>query len=393
MSGSTTTDGGRGSMSGSPTRIDGGIHAFRFQGIDVVLDYTWFLIFLLVVAGLGSYYFPEEYPDIPQVRRWVLSVLAALLFFLSVLLHEFSHSLVARGRGMEIDRITLFVFGGVAQIRGEPPDARSEFLIAAAGPACSVLLGCGFLGLSALMSGVAGPAFEAVVWYLGYVNLLLVGFNLVPGFPLDGGRILRAILWYRTDDLRWSTRVVSNIGKGFAYLLMGLGFFALLGGLIGQGLFFIFIGMFLRQAAHSGYQQVALREGLSNVRVRQIMTADPVTVAAGISLQELVNEYLFRHQHVSFPVVRDGALVGLITIHDVKEVARDRWAGVAVEEAMTPLAESARVSPDADAFEALMTMLERDEGRMLVVEGEVLVGIVSRKDIFDFVEMRNELAG
>lgn len=370
-----------------------GVPVFRFRGIQVVLDYTWFIIFALVVSSLGVYYFPQQYPQIETVQRWLLSVLAALLLFVSVLLHEFSHSLVAKSRGMEINRITLFLFGGVAQLRGEPPDARSELLIAVAGPVCSLVLGVGLMGASMALQGSVGPGLEAVLWYLGEVNLVLVAFNMVPGFPLDGGRILRAILWQRSDDLRSSTRVVSIIGQGFAFVLMGVGVLGLLSGLVVQGLFFVFIGMFLRQAADSGYEQVKLREGLSKVRVRDIMTADPVTVPAHISLADVVNEYFFRHQHSSFPVRSDGRLVGLVTINRIKQVQRDEWASTSVQAAMSEIGEVATLAPDDDAFDALMTMLEHDEGRMLVVEGGELVGIVSRKDILGFVQLRAELGG
>ncbi|MFQ5744041.1 MAG: site-2 protease family protein [Acidobacteriota bacterium] len=368
-----------------------GIRIFRVQGIQVVIDYTWFIIFMLVVAGLAGYYFPQNYPHVGLLQRWLISIIAAILVFVSVLLHEFSHSLVAKRQGMQIQRIVLFIFGGIAQIRGEPPDARSEFLIAAAGPACSVVLGVSFLLASTPLGALGGEGLEAVLWYLGYVNLALVGFNLVPGFPLDGGRILRAALWHKTGDLRRSTRVVSNIGKLFAYVLIGVGFFTLLADVLVQGLFFIFIGMFLYQAAVSGYQQVALREGLSGIAVAELMTHDPVTVPAHLSLEELVNAYFFRHRFASFPVERHGQLVGMININQIKDVPREEWSRTSVQACMSPLQSVAALCPDDDAFEVLMRMVEDGVGCLPVVADGKLVGIVSRADILGFVHMRAEL--
>lgn len=368
-----------------------GISIFRFRGIEVVIDGTWFIIFFLVVVGLGGYWFPEEYPGLGVVGRWSLATLVALAVFASVLLHEFSHSLVAQGMGMEINRIVLFVFGGVAQIKGEPPDARSELLIAAAGPACSIVLGGAFMTASVLVGDLAGPSVQGALWYLGYVNLVLVVFNMVPGFPLDGGRILRAVLWGRWGDLRRATGVVSTIGKGFAYVLIGLGFLGLLAGVLVQGLFFIFIGMFLHQAAASGYQQVALREGLSGTAVSDLMTPDPVTVPGHLTLEDLVDEYFFHHRFAAFPVVREEELVGVITINHVKEHPREEWASTSVQAAMTSLEGVPTLAPSDDAYEAMMRMMDSDIGRMPVVAGGRVVGIVSRSDIVGFVRTRTQL--
>jgi len=368
-----------------------GFSIFRFRGIEVVIDGTWFIIFFLVVVGLGGHWFPQEYPGLGTAGRWILATLVALAVFASVLLHEFSHSLVAQGMGMEINRIVLFVFGGVAQIKGEPPDARSELLIAAAGPACSVVLGVVFLGASALVGGAAGPGVQGALWYLGYVNLVLVAFNMVPGFPLDGGRILRAILWGRWGDLRRATGVVSTIGKGFAYVLIGLGFLGLLRGALINGGFFIFIGMFLYQAAASGYQQVALREGLSGTAVADLMTPDPVTVPAHLTLQDLVDHYFFRHRFAAFPVEREESLVGMITINLVKEVDREEWETTSVQAAMIPIEGVPLLEPSDDAYEAMIRMMESEVGRMPVVAGGRVVGIVSRSDIAGFVRTRTEL--
>jgi len=232
---------------------------------------------------------------------------------------------------------------------------------------------------------------QGALWYLGYVNLVLVAFNMVPGFPLDGGRILRAILWGRWGDLRRATGIVSSIGKGFAYVLIGLGFLGLLGGVLVQGLFFIFIGMFLHQAAASGYQQVALREGLSGTKVADLMTPDPVTVSGHLTLEDLVDQYFFRHRFAAFPVVREGELVGMITINHVKEHAREEWATTSVQAAMASLDRVPTLTPGDDAYAAMTRMMESDVGRMPVVDGGRVVGIVSRSDIVGFVRTRTEL--
>ena len=338
-----------------------------------------------------SFYYPEQYPNISGSVLWTISVLSAILLFVSVLLHEFSHSLVAQKFGIEINSIVLFIFGGVAQMRSEPEDPKSELYIAAAGPLCSLLLGILFLGLHALLKSITVEAFHAMLWYIGYLNLALVIFNMLPGFPLDGGRIARAAIWHYTDNLRKATKIVSNIGRGLAYLIIGIGILNILGGFIVQGLFFVFLGMFLQQAAIRGYQFVALREGLSHITVSDIMTPNPYTVTSDITLHELVDHYFYRYKVHSFPVTKEGKIVGFISIKHVKSIPQKQWDAISVGQTMDSLDQLKTLSPTDDAFNVLRLMTDHDNGRLPVVENGKVVGILTRRDIMEFVSMREEI--
>lgn len=368
-----------------------GIPLFSYRQIEVKLDYSWFIIFFLIVITLGMYYFPHYYASMSPVVRWSISVISALLLFISVLLHEFSHSLVAQKLGIEINSIVLFVFGGVAQMKSEPEDPKSEFYISVAGPLCSLVLGILFMGIYYIFPNQMHEAIGAVFWYIGYLNLALVAFNILPGFPLDGGRIARAAIWYYTDNLRKATRIVSNIGKFLAFLIIGFGLLNMLVGAFIQGLFFVFLGMFLQQASVRGYQMVALREGLAKVNVSRIMTPDPHTVPDDITLQTLIDDYFYKYKVHSFPVIKNEEPVGLVTVKSVKSVPRESWDSTLVVDIMDPLNATNTLSPDDDAYEILIRMIENNVGRMPVISDHKVRGIITRKDIMEFVLMREEI--
>lgn len=362
-----------------------------YKNIRVGLDYSWFIMFVLVVFMLARYFFPQNYEEMDAAESWILSVLAALLFFLSILLHEFAHALAARRRNVEISEIILFIFGGLARMKKEPEKASDEFLIAGAGPLCSLLLGFLFLGFAFLLEGIVRDGLHGVLWYIGYVNVLLVIFNMVPGFPLDGGRMLRAALWHQTGNLRRSTRIVSNIGQIFSFVLMFAGVLFIFGGSIIVGIVWIFVGMFLLQSAKSGYYMVAMREGLSGIPVHKIMTTNPSTVHPDVSLRNLVNEYFFKNRFSCFPVMRRDEFLGLVEINQVKTVNREQWEYTRVSDVMTPREAFRTVRPDNDAYDVLMEMIDAGSGRLPVLENGELVGIISRKDILQFVEFREAL--
>jgi len=368
-----------------------GVTIAHYNGIRVGLDYSWFVIFVLVVYMLATFYFPENYDSVSIAESWILSLFAAVLFFLSILLHEFAHAIVAQRRNVEISEIVLFIFGGLAKMKKEPEKARDEFAIAGAGPLCSFAIGFFFLGIALLIESSVGEGLHGVFWYLGYINVLLAVFNLVPGFPLDGGRMVRAAIWHYSGNLRKSTRVVSTMGQIFAFLLMFTGLMVIFSGAIITGVFWILIGVFLLQSAKSGYYMVAMREGLSGIPVGKIMTTNPATVHPDITLRNLVNEYFFKSKFSCFPVVRNDELLGFIEINQVKSVDHDQWEMVRVKDIMTPLNDLVIVSPETDAYDVLMKMIDSQTGRMPVMEEDQLVGIVSRKDIMQFVEFRETL--
>lgn len=368
-----------------------GIRLFHYRGIQVSLDYSWFIIFFLVLVMLGGYYFPEQFPGVSTYLYWVYAFLAALLFFTSILLHEFGHAITAKNRGVGIDRIVLFIFGGIARMTQEPDNARDEFAIAAAGPLVSLLLGLGFLGFAVAVDSMVDPALHGLLWYIGYINVILVVFNMVPGFPLDGGRILRAVIWHYTGNLRKATGVVSGIGQGFAFLLMFGGVMFLFAGGLVTGVFWIFIGIFLLQSAKSGYQMVALREGLSDVKVEQLMSPDPIVVTPDLTLDILVDDYFFKNRYSSFPVVEGDRLAGMVELNQVKMVDRGQWPYTTVRDIMTPEDQVKTITPRTDAFDVLMNMIDEDPGRLPVVENGRIMGVISHKDILQFVELRENL--
>ena len=368
-----------------------GINLGYYKGIRIGLDYSWFIIFILVVFMLATYYFPENYENITTVSAWLLSIFAALLFFLSILLHEFAHAVTAQKREVEITEIVLFIFGGLARMKREPDRARDEFFIAGAGPMCSILIGILFLGLAYVAEPAITEGLYGVFWYIGYINIVLAAFNLLPGFPLDGGRMMRAAIWHYSGNLRKSTKIVSNMGQFFAFFLIFVGAVVIFGGAIIAGIFWIFIGMFLLQSAKSGYYMVAMREGLSGIPVRKVMTVDPATVHPDVSLRNLVDEYFFKNRFSCFPVVKRDEVLGLIEINQVKSVDRENWESTKVSDIMTPVEKTGTVSPETDAYDVLMHLIDSANGRMIVLEDGKLVGVVSRKDIMKFVELQETL--
>ena len=316
-----------------------GVPLFSVLGIRIVADYSWFLIVALIAGTLTLGWFPTELPGRGTLQYLILGVITAFFFFASVLVHELSHSVVAVLSGIPVRRITLFLFGGVAEITKEPADPRTELKIALAGPATSAVLATLFWSIVALMGDATGrPGLQLAFFYLAFANTALLVFNLLPGLPLDGGRVLRAVVWAATRNIRKATYVASMAGKAIAGLLVILGLLAILSrGYALVGLWFIFIALFLRHAADTSYRQVLLKEALGGVRIMDVMTPDVVTVPPTISLAELVDVYFLRHHFICYPVVDGTRPVGVISIRDVKHVPRDRWSGTSVADAMSSL--------------------------------------------------------
>lgn len=361
-------------------------------GIPVEINYTWFIIFGLVTFTLARGYFPTTCPDLAAAVHWIMGIIASLLLFVSLLLHELSHSVVAIRHKLPISSITLFIFGGVAHMEKEPDDPSTEFKMAIAGPLCSFGLALIFYVLTQTLHNLNFPCpYVAVCNYLFILNLVIGIFNLVPAFPLDGGRVFRAGLWGAIKDLRRATRIASGMGKGFAYLLMGLGFVYLFTGYILQGVWFIFIGLFLHQAAETSYQQLVMRKALIGVKVKDIMARKVITVDSSITLDKLVEDYFFKHRHASFPVMSGEDILGLVTIHDVKKAPREKWSIIPVTEVMTPMRPDLTLPPDTEIVDALTRMAKGGIGRLLVMEEDKLVGILAQRDILRLFELETEL--
>jgi Zn-dependent protease len=371
----------------------------RIAGIEVRIHATWLLAFVFITWGLANGYFRFVAPRQGLGTPLLLGAISALLLFVSVLVHEFSHSLVAQARGLRVRDITLFIFGGVSNIAGEARTARDEFVIALVGPLTSFALAGVFWLISLALGGTAGfgllfgsprgfttlSATGAVLSYLTVINLILGAFNLIPAFPLDGGRVFRSILWGTTHRYERATAIATVVGQGFGYVLAGVGVVRLLFGDLAGGLWTIFIGWFLSQAAGATRRERKLRDG---VRVDQVMDPAPLLVGAGTSLQQLVFDHLLRSAERSLVVVRDGRPLGLIDAATVSSVPRELWPGTPVEQVMQPIRVSA--GPDMDVAE-LLDNLDVPTTTVPVVADERLVGVVDLEQVLRYAQLRQEL--
>jgi Zn-dependent protease/CBS domain-containing protein len=371
--------------------MGGSVRLGKISEFEIRLDYSWFLVLLLMAWTLSVGVFPTVYRFEPGIS-WVLGTLAALLLFASVLVHELSHAVVARRHGTEVHGITLFLFGGVAHLKDEPTSPKAEFLIAGVGPLTSLAIGAVCLGLSFVLpiGGALRPV-AAVLNYLGIVNIALALFNLVPGFPLDGGRLLRAAVWHYTGSIRKATRWAALAGQAFGWILIAVGLMRVVGAGDPGGLWLVFVGWFLNRAAQSSYQQLLLRRALSGVSVSEVMTQEVPLIDAEMRIPEFVEGYVLRHEHTVYPVTRDGEFVGVVTLDDVRQLDRDLW-GVTSVGSLARAPEKARVlHHDQDAWDALTQMVENDAPRLLVVENGRLEGVVSREAILRLVQLKSRL--
>ena len=366
----------------------------RISGIEIGLHYSWFIIAALIAFSLSEH-FRQVNPNWGTTQNWIVALVTAVLFFVTLLLHELSHSLVAQARGLKVTAITLFALGGVSQIEGDAPDAKTEFWIAIAGPIASLVIGLGCLAL-AVGLGWRRPAeprtgATAVLVWLGYINIMLAVFNLIPGFPLDGGRVLRSIVWAITKNADRSTRIAARIGQVVAFLFILDGIWQFFSGAGFGGLWIAFIGWFLMEAARSSYAQVEIATAFRGVRVSEVMSRDCVTVDRGMSLQEFVDTYLLRTGQRCFAVVDQGRLAGLITPRDVGAIPRESWDVSTVREAMRPLEELHIITPDTQVLDALKLMAGKDVNQLPVVANGTLQGIVSRSQLVQLLQARSEL--
>jgi Zn-dependent protease/CBS domain-containing protein len=357
----------------------------RIAGIDVGINWSWLVVFALITWSLAAGVFPDQDPGLADGAYLAMGVAAAVLFFASLLAHELGHAVTARREGMELDGITLWLFGGVARFKGMFPSAAAELKIALAGPAVSLAIGA---ACSLLAWGVGLPAgVDGVVAWLGYANLILLAFNLLPALPLDGGRVLRALLW-RRRDYAWATDVAASIGRGFGYLLVAGGLFLLIFQGAFGGAWLAFIGWFLLQAAGAERRQLVVRQALGGLRVRDLMTGDPVTVPAGFTLGRFMDEVAWQHRHTTYPVVADGNVLGLLAFRSVASVPRNEWDGRGVVETMIPLERVLELEPDEAAIDALGALSESEVQRGIVLEHGRLVGILSAADVARALEVR-----
>ena len=369
----------------------------RLFGIQIGLHYSWLIIALLVAFSLAGH-FRQMNPDWGGNAVWTTATLTALLFFAAILVHELSHAAVAKMRGLPVSGITLFALGGVAQIEREAADAKTEFWMGIVGPITSAVIGLVCLGLATAlgwspaqgMMTVATPALAMLVW-LGYINLMLAAFNMIPGFPLDGGRVLRAILWWTTGDASRSTRIAARVGQFVAVLFIVWGIFQFFAGAGFGGLWMAFIGWFLLDAARSSYAHEVMTRTLKGVLVRDVMAQDCPTIDGNTNLQTFVDEYLLKTGRRCFVVAEQGRVVGLVTPRELNEVERSKWAFTTLDNVMRTLESLRTVTPETPVTEALEMMGREDLNQLPVVRGGRLEGVVSRGHILQLFQARAEL--
>lgn len=359
----------------------------RFAGVEIGIHWSWLVIFALIVWSLADAVFPETNPGLTDGAYVAMAVIAVLVFFASLLLHELGHATRARREGMQIAGITLWIFGGVAQFRGMFPSAGAEFRIAIAGPIVSLAIGVVALALALLAP--LGSAVDGVVFWLGYINLVLLGFNLIPALPLDGGRVLRASLWERKGDFLAATRTAAAIGQGFGQFLIAFGVLSvLLGGAIG-GIWLVFIGWFLLAAAEAERAGAETHRALSGVEVRDVMVGRPVTVDPDVTLDEFMRSCFFPHRHVAYPVLEGDRPVGLISFRSVLELPEDAWPGRRVRDAMVPLDRLPELTPEMPLEAAVEQLAGTDSNRALVLSDHHLAGLLSITDATRVIEARH----
>ena len=363
----------------------GNISLGRVFGIPLRLHYTWFIIFALVTTSLVLYPLVETpYPPIEQ--RIILGILTSLLLFASIITHELAHSILAIRNNIPVKDITLFVFGGVSQITKEATRPRTELLIAIVGPLTSLVLAGVFYGLHLLLGGLAASLMQ----WLALINVALAVFNLIPGFPLDGGRILRALIWQRTQDYHKATRIATNMGQGVAYAFMagGLALMIVVREWWFNGLWFILIGWFLRNAARASYQQVLLRDALIGVTVRQFIDYGSPLIPPHLNLMELAQQYILPTGRTCFLISEGTALEGMITLQQIKKVPRSRWAFTSVQDIMIPASKLKLAYPDQDILSVLQEMIGENINHIPVMEAEKVIGVINREDIVRFLRPR-----
>lgn len=365
------------------------INIGKILGIPVGLHISWFLIFGLLTWSLAMGFFPQAYPQISTTAHWILGLITSLLFFGSVLAHELGHSIIALREKVPVKGITLFIFGGVAQIGQEPRTPGAEFRIAIAGPIVSFGLAILFGGIFLLDQAI--PLLAAPSEYLARINLMLALFNLIPGFPLDGGRVLRSIVWKISNNFQSATQIASVSGQIVAFGFIGLGVLTILGGQFFNGLWLVFIGWFLQNAAASTYAQVNLQTSLEGIRVRQVMRQDCPAVPTLLPLSQLVEEKILIGGQRCFFVTENGILQGMLTLRDIAQIPQQQWRFTTTGKAMVPVNRLVSVRPDTTLLEALQTMDNANVNQLPVLENNELIGMLSRDQVLHYLRVRAEL--
>jgi Zn-dependent protease/CBS domain-containing protein len=365
---------------------------FKLFGFTVNVDMSWIILAVLVSWSLAKGLFPHYYEGFSNEIYWWMGIAGAVGLFVSIIFHEFCHSLVARQFGLQMKGITLFIFGGVAEMESQPESPKVEFLMAIAGPISSVFLGAIlYLIHSAGQNLGWSKPLNGVLQYLMVINFILAGFNLLPAFPLDGGRVLRSILWGIKGNLRWATRVASGLGSVFGIFLIVFGFLNFITGNFIGGIWYFLIGMFIRQASQMSYSQLLIRNALAGEEIRRFMKTEPISVSPSLTVEQLVNDYFYKYHYKMFPVSDGDGLIGCVGLKQIKELPREEWNQYVVGDVVAPCSDENTISPQTDALQALSLMNRTGNSRLMVVGENKLLGIVTLKDMLKFLSLKIDL--
>ena len=368
------------------------IPLFKLFGLTVNVDLSWFILAVLVSWSLAKSLFPHYYEGFSNETYWWMGIAGAVGLFFSIIFHEVSHSLVARQFGLPMKGITLFIFGGVAEMESQPKSPKVEFLMAIAGPISSIFLGSllYFIRSAGQTMGWSKPL-NGVLQYLMVINFILAGFNLLPAFPLDGGRILRSILWSIKGNLRWATHVASGLGSAFGIFLIVFGFLNFITGNFIGGIWYFLIGMFIRQASQMSYSQLVMRKALAGEKIKRFMKTEPISVSPSFTVEQLVNDYFYKYHYKMFPVSNGDGLIGCVGLKQVKEMPREKWSRHVVEDLVVPCSGENAISPQTDALQALSLMNRTGNSRLMVIDEKRLLGVITLKDMLKFLSLKIDL--
>ena len=367
------------------------VKLFKVFGIEIRLDYSWFIIFALFAYILGFIYFPSVLPGLNKGLLALITVITVIFVFISVLIHEMSHSLVARRRGTSVEKITLFLFGGMAQIEKEPGTPYSELIMSIAGPAASFVVAAIFGVIWFFTKNIA--LVREPVGYLAIINIVLGVFSILPGYPLDGGRILRSIIWKSTGNLERATFIASTAGRVIGFVIIAAGIFFILTGNFLNGIWLAFIGWFIQSSAQMGYRQLIFETSIKGIKVRDVMNENIVNVTKDITIQDLVDDYFMKYRFGRFPVIEDEKtqrFIGVISLHDIKGVSKEEWPEVKIGDIVKSVSENEKVDMSMEISDAIKRMGKNDLGHLAVMSGDKLRGIITKSDVMRFIRIRSE---
>jgi len=368
------------------------IKLFKIFGIEIRLDYSWFIIFALFAYYFGFSYFPSVLPGLNTSLLVIVTIVTVLLFFFSILFHEMSHSIVAIKMGIPVQRISLFIFGGMAQIEKEPDKPKTEFLMSIAGPLASFIL-AGLFGIIWAVTKSIAPV-VASARYLALINIVLGVFNLLPGYPLDGGRVLRSIIWKATNNLKKATFVASTVGRVIGFLMIAVGIFFIFTGNFINGIWLAFIGWFLQTSAYMSYRQLIFDTSSKGYKVKDMMNENIVMVTDDLTLDHLVNNFFMKYRYGRFPVVEDmdtEKFVGVVSIHDVKGIRQEEWNTTTVREIVEEVSDKEIISLNAEVSEAIKQMNKNNLSHLVILSGKKLIGMITKSDVMQFIQLLSEL--